>query len=157
MKILELPCGFGGTSYGTVVDLMPWRFSIRAKYREQKEERRKAEEQRKAEEEERAAKFKAEQERRAAKAEFEKRMEQERAAQERLKAILIEERQETLRRNWTNMREAAQHGIGEPLKPPPSVSFMCPSTFGLAKKEGSRNMRVLWGDAQKMVFSLPGV
>jgi hypothetical protein len=53
------------------------------------------------------------------------RIEQERAAQERLKSILIEEQQDAIRRNWTKMREAAEHRKGEPAQPAPSGSSTC--------------------------------
>jgi hypothetical protein len=69
------------------------------------------------------------------------RIEQERAAQERLKSILIEEQQDAIRRNWTKMREAAEHREGEPAQPaPPSRSSTCAHPrFGWPRKKGRAN------------------
>ncbi|KAL7627865.1 hypothetical protein AAE478_002060 [Parahypoxylon ruwenzoriense] len=95
------------------------------------------------EEQERAAKERLrrdkirEAERRSEEAARKVRIEQEQAAQERLKSILIQEKQNALRRNWAQMREAADHRAAHPVRPAPSRSPRCTHPhFGWPKKNG---------------------
>ena len=109
----------------------------------QAEERSKEAARRAREQQEQAAKERLrrekerEAEKRSEEAVWKVRIEQERAAQERLKSILIEERQDAIRRNWTKMREAAEHREGEPVQPAPSGSPGCAHPrLGWPRKKG---------------------
>lgn len=81
------------------------------------------------------------------------RIEQERAAQERLKSILIEEQQDAIRRNWTKIREAAEHREGEPA--PSSLSSTCAHPrFGWPRKKGRVNCVFCTESCPKWSFRL---
>jgi hypothetical protein len=81
------------------------------------------------------------------------RAEQEKLAQERLKAILIEEQQDKIRRDWQNMREAAERRKDEPA---PSRSPECDHPrFGWPRKNGRASCVFCNVTCQKRSFYCP--